>query len=111
MKTKTKTMKPTTNTKPSGGTRPEEMTTKQVRDLIHAEARKCAEKWFPLQCRRDWASFYLYYRTGELDVSDAENAPEGWTLASAERLNPGDTRAQVAAKIATIAQRLPFLPV
>ena len=105
MKTKSNT------TKPSGGTRPEEMTMKQVRDLIHAEARKCAEKWFPLQCRKDWASFYLYYRTGELDVSDAEDAPEGWTLASAERLNPGDTRAQVAAKIATIAQRLPFLPV
>ena len=102
MHTKTKT------TKPTGGTRPE-MTMKQVRDLVHAEARKCAEKWFPLQCRRDWASFYLYYRTGELDV--AEDAPAGWTLASAERINPGDTRAQVAAKIATIAQRLPFLPV
>ena len=95
-------------TKPSGGTRPE-MTMKQVRDLIHAEARKCSEKWFPLQCRKEWASFYLYYRTGELDV--AEDAPAGWTLASAERLNPGDTRAQVAAKIATLAQRLPFLPV
>ena len=101
--TKTKT------TKPTGGTRPEEMTMQQVRDLIAREARKCAEKWFPLQCRRDWASFYLYYRTGELDV--AEDAPAGWTLASAERINPGDTRAQVAAKIATIAQRLPFLPV
>ena len=102
MKTKSNT------TKPSGGKRPE-MTMTQVRDLIHAEARKCADKWFPLQCRKDWASFYLYYRTGELDV--AEDAPEGWTLASAERINPGDTRAQVAAKIATIAQRLPFLPV
>ena len=84
---------------------------KQVRDLIASEARKCAEKWFPLQCRKEHAAFYVYYRTGELDVSDAEETPEGWTLASAERINPGDTRAQVAAKIATIAQRLPFLPV
>ena len=90
---------------------PAEMTMQQVRDLVATQSRKCADKWFPLQCRKDWASFYLYYRTGELDVSDAEETPEGWTLASSERINPASTRDQVAAKIATIAQRLPFLPV
>ena len=104
MQTKTKT------TKPAGGTRPAEMTMKQVRDLIAEQARKCAEKWFPLQCRKDWASFYVYYRTGELDVSDAEGTPEGWTLASSERINPAMTRDQVTSKISILAQRLPFLP-
>ena len=100
---------PDTETKMKTITKDSTMT--EIRYFIADQANKCADKWFPLQCRKEWAAFYLYWRTGELDVSDAETTPEGWTLASSERISPALTKAQVAAKINAIASTLPFLPV
>ncbi len=76
--------------------------------FVYDQANKASEAWFRQQSQNPYASIYLYFRTGELGAFS--EAPAGWTLGSGERLSPALTRQQVAAKIHTIAQRLPFLP-
>ncbi len=76
--------------------------------FVYDQANKASESWFRQQSQNPYAAIYLYYKTGELGAFS--EAPAGWILGSGERLSPALTRQQVAAKIHTIAQRLPFLP-
>jgi hypothetical protein len=72
-------------------------------------SRKAAESWFKQQCANPYASLYLYYRDGELVVS--EDLPSSdYELATGGRLKPGATIDQQCARINAIAQCLPILP-
>ena len=77
---------------------------------LRTEVDELVTDWFTMQCANPYGAFYLYVKPapdGRLIV--AEEAPEGYELAQAERISPAWDKPTAAYKIHQWARRLPVL--
>ncbi|MBV6343485.1 hypothetical protein HWQ67_18080 [Candidatus Magnetobacterium casensis] len=86
------------------------MTVQQADKWLHDQVRRQAELWFVGQCRNPYARYYLYYKTGEILISDAEHTPEGYTLADPQRISQAWTVDQACTWAHSVLRRTPCLP-
>ncbi len=75
------------------------------------EQRNTAVKqWWDLMGADNYAECYLYYKMGALAVFAGDTTPEGWTLASPERLHAGLDMKLALRMITRMSARIPFIP-
>lgn len=73
------------------------------------KAEQAAEKWFAGQCKNEFAHYHLYFKQGDITISDEELHPE-WTLATGERISLAKSKEQVKYWAIEILRRCPCLP-
>lgn len=83
-------------------------TANAVQNFVWSQAAIAARVWFQLQSADQYAALYLWFKRGEVTV--AAEKPEGFELATGERISPAATEEQVRNRIALILQTLPILP-
>ena len=64
------------------------MKTHEIDSWLWDESRAAATAWFRAQCAAPWASFHLYYLPQGARLVVAQNKPNGFELASVERMYP-----------------------
>ena len=102
-------LKPAWNNIPNRKHRiPIRMNLQRMYEWVYERALEAANQWFTEQCANPSTALYLYYKIGELQV--ATRCPDGFRLASGERLSPNMNRDQQQANIVHIARQLPILP-
>jgi hypothetical protein len=82
----------------------------KIEDWLDAQCEQASVEWLRLQSCNLYGAYYLYYQVGALKISSAAT-PDGFTLADSRRLGPSGDRLQIKAFIASVARRLPILPV
>ena len=79
----------------------------EIEQWLWEEAEGCAKLWFEMQVRNPFQSYYLYHKPGELTV--AADKPDGFELATGERIKPNQTIWQCQQWIVNHSRRLPIL--
>ena len=72
------------------------------------EVARCAREGHAAMCRLGGGEWYLYYKT--LSIVIAQEKPEGYTLATGERVLGNRTVQGLTAWVHTNTSRLPVLP-
>jgi hypothetical protein len=83
-------------------------TTNEIQNFLWSQAAMAARLWFLLQSADNYAGLYLWFKRGEVTV--AAEKPDGFELATGERLSPAATEEQMKFRIVLILNKLPILP-
>lgn len=86
------------------------MNLQEIEKWLHEKTRAAAEKWFIEQCQNSFASFYLYYKAGDITISQ-DTPGEEWHLATPQRISRAMSMEQVKYSILETLSRCPCLPV
>ena len=86
------------------------MNLQESRDWIADQATRVSEFWFQAQCLLPTANFHLYFQSGALEIFEGFETPDGWELATPQRISPMWTQIQARQFVINTAQKLPCLP-
>lgn len=85
------------------------MTTHEIDSWLWDEAQQAAVNWFRAQCADPWQSFYLWYKPCGARLVVAPKRPEGFELATSERMYPAYNIELARNWIHYKAEKLPVL--
>ena len=85
------------------------MSIQQIEKLIHDLVEREIEFWFLKQVENPYGAYYLYYKPMGEDLVIEQDAPEGYRLASPERISPSWTMKEARVKVVGMMAGLPIL--
>jgi hypothetical protein len=79
-----------------------------VKQWLDNKINIAVDNWFKEQCKNTYGSYFLFYKAGEITIT--EDIPEGFTIASFQRILPSWTKEKARCFCYDVLQKCPCLP-
>ena len=89
------------------------MNSREVDEWLHRIAKEAVDKWFKEQSGNPYEHYYLYYKEGEIIITNKPYLSVSilYSLANPQRISPGWTGPMAERFVIETMRKLPCLPI